>query len=171
MAGLPPRGRAVHRRADAAAAREGRDRGRRTAASHDHRLRRVQPQVDARRHCDSVRGQGSALETPCLRRQMPERLPFVGEDGTVPAMSTSPGWWSGAAGVHTKLHRRQRLAYRGATARALRPRRRRRRDLGSTRRDAIAHVRPMDARDVHVNPIGESMKSGARTPQVLTPSS
>ena len=41
VAGLPSRGRAVYWRAHAAAPWEGRDRGRRTAASHDHRLRGV----------------------------------------------------------------------------------------------------------------------------------
>ena len=154
VAGLPPRSRAVHRGADAAAAREGRDRGRRTASSHDHRLRRVQPQVDARRHRDSVRGQGGALETPCLRRRDAGAAAICGRRRHYARHVESPGWSSGAAGVRAELHRRQRLAHRDVISRCARYVSADRRDLlDSTRRDRTFRSR-RTPRGVHVNPVG-----------------
>jgi serine/threonine protein kinase len=100
------------------------------------------------------RGQGSALETPRLRRRDAGAAAICGRRRHCPRRVESPGWWSGAAGVHTKLHRRQRLAHRGAISRCARYVSAGRRGLlDATRRDRTFRSR-RTPRDVHVNPVG-----------------
>ena len=117
MAGLPSRGRSVHRGTSRGAAR-GKDmtamvnRG----SSHTETAHCVRSQVDAQRprSCSPPRARSG---NGYRRRSTPERLPFVGEDGRMPPIPSSPAAADGPDYIRAELHRRQHLAHRYDRAR------------------------------------------------------
>ena len=134
---------------------EGCDRGRRTASSHDHRLRRVTTpggRPTAPRSCSAAKA--ALWRLGISGDGTPERLPFVGEDGVTPIVSSPQAGRSGASCVRAELHRRQHLAHRDVYLPARRPRLRRpSRSPRPTGRHRTFRSR-WAPRDVHVNPIG-----------------
>ena len=128
VAGLPSRGRAVHRGAHPAAPGEGFDRGWRTASSHNHTTsQRTTPggRPTAPRFCSLRRRRSGDSVSPA--NGTPERLPFVGDDGVAPVVSspraggparlayvrsyTDANIWR----IETSISRRARLLSTGAS--------------------------------------------------------
>ena len=89
VVGLPPRGLTVYRRAHAATAGEGFDCGGRAASPDIAQHACIQSQVDVGQRRGPVQHEGEPVEAPHFSGDgTPERLPFVGEDGLMPVVSS-----------------------------------------------------------------------------------